>query len=100
MSAYTVTVLSFLPYTVTVVVCLSISVVTCSLSPSMAVVVTVFILPVKDEAEAASLIQVLWREAVVRSEREGESEKVGERDSNQILDCKKSQAVYTLVCLR
>lgn len=96
MSAYTVTVLSFLPYTVTVVVCLSTSVVTCSLSPSMAVVVTVFILPVKDEAEAASLIQVLWREAVVRRERE----KVGERDSNQILDCKKSQAVYTLVCLR
>lgn len=98
MSAYTVAVLSFLPYTVTVVVCLSTSVVTCSLSPSMAVVVTVFILPVKDEAEAASLIQVLWREAVVRRERE--REKVGERDSNQILDCKESQAVYTLVCLR
>lgn len=42
-------------------VCLSTSVVACSLSPSIAVVLTVFILPVKDEAETASLILVLWR---------------------------------------
>lgn len=75
-------------------VCLSTSVVTCSLSPSIAVVVTVFILPVKDEAETASLIPVLWREAV------GRGGGGGMRGSSHISDCKESLVAYTFVSLR
>lgn len=85
-----------MPCTVTVVVCLSTSVVACSLSPSIAVVVTVFILPVKDEAETASLIPVLWREAVGGGRERGEKM----RGSSHISHCKESQVVYTVVRLR
>lgn len=72
--------------------------------PAFAVVVTVFTLPVKDEAETASLIAALWK-------GEGESgvgwggavvwcgrEKM--RGSSHISDCKESQVVYTVVCAR
>lgn len=63
--------------------------------------VTVFTLPVKDEAETASLIAALWREegesgGVPWCGREGEKM----RGSSHISDCKESQVVYTVVCAR
>lgn len=84
-AAHTVTPLSLLPHTVTVAGCLSTSVVGCSLSPSIAVEVTAFILPVKEEAETASVIAVGGG---------------GEWGSSHISDCEESQVVYTVVCLR
>lgn len=77
-------------------VCLSTSVVACSLSPSIAVAVTVFTLPVKDEAETASLIHCVVERGC--GGREREREKMG--GSSHISDCKESQVVYTVVRLR
>lgn len=68
-------------------VCLSASVVAHSLSPSFAVEVAVFILPVKKEAETASVIKAPWLDAEQREKDIG--------FSNHALDCKESQCDFT-----